>query len=352
MKLPGGGKLPSGLVDFDIASVMGAFNKTYNNFALRAGIVLKVYPVESDLNRSKLAPEYDVVVMEQDANRAVTPITYKNCIAANAFGSIADYFETRLRTQKKTKNKESLGRDFVGQDGAIVLMLCLDGSSEKAIIIGGVNHPNRTSKLVGEGQILAGEFNGMSIKVEDDGSANLTFKGATDNEGKPKDSSQGNTTIDIEKDGSIQIKNKGVSQRMEKQGNFTVENSGKTSITTKKDVSVKSSDKISIESKADTSMKMSKFLLDAQGSASMKAQSFMMTGQTMFDIKAQMINATAAGQAMITAPIIAMNGIVSLGGPGGLPLAQVTTQAVGIGNLGIPGVSCFVGPCTQSTPAL
>lgn len=344
MKLNSGTVLPYGLMGIDSKSNTGGFDKTYKNFALRTGIVVKSYDIESDLNISKLVPEYDVIVIEQDGNRAVTPITYKNCISSSSFGSIADFFETRLRTQKKVKNKNTGGKDFAGQDGAIVLLLCLDGSSEKAIIIGSLPHPNRKSKLKGSEQVLAGEFNGLSISVADDGSANLTFKGATDNEGKPLDKEQGNTTIDIEKDGSIQFKNKGVSTRMEKAGNFLLNNDGTFTVNSKKAMTLKTEDAFSLEAKKDGSFKVDKMVLEAQGSASLKAESFDISGKSKIDLKSQMISITGESQIKAKATQITLEGQVFLGGPGGQPLVLPTTQFVGTGNMGAPVLSTAIGP--------
>jgi len=344
MKLSNGSVLPSSLLGVDNFSLKGGFEKTYKNFALRAGIVVRSYDIDSDLNVSKLVPEYDVVVIEQDSNRAVTPITYKNCIAASSFGSIADFFEARLRAQKKVKDKQTKGKDFAGQDGALVLLLCLDGASEKAIIIGSLPHPDRKSKLKGKGQILAGEFNGISISISEDGSANLTFKGATDNEGTPLDKQQGNTTLDIEKDGTLQFKHKGAVQRIEKGGNFLLSNEGTTTIQTKKSTTIQTDDKLSIVSKKDASMKMDKLVLEAQGSASMKAKSFDISGESEVDLKSQMVSITGESQIKAKAAQITLEGQVFLGGPAGQPLVIPTTQFMGIGNMGAPVVSTAIGP--------
>ncbi len=344
MRYRNGTVLPSALLSDASKDALYSPNKTRSNFALRSGIIIKSYDIENKDNSNKIVPEYDVVVLEQNMDSGMAPIIYKNCISASSFGSIADFFEVRLRTQKKVKNKQSKGRDFLGQDGALVLLLCLDGSSEKAIIIGGLPHPDRKSKLKGKGQILAGEFNGMAISVAEDGSANLTFKGATDNEGVPLDKEQGNTTIDIEKDGTLQFKHKGATQRIEKGGNFLLANEGTTTIQTKKSTTIKTDDALSVESKKDTSMKMDKFILDAQGSASMKAQSFDISGQSKIDLKSQMISLKGDSQIKAQAAQITLEGQVFLGGAGGQPLVLPTTQFIGTGNLGAPVLSTAIGP--------
>jgi hypothetical protein len=352
MKYRNGTVLPSALLKDSNAKTSLAFNKNYKNFSLKAGIVVESYPVDDKKNISKLVPEYDVIVIEQDEGKSIVPITYRNCISANGLGAIADFFEMRLRKQKKIKNKKSLGKDFAGQDGAIVLLLCLDGSSEKGIIIGALNHPDRKSKLKGDGQILAGEFNGVSISVNDDGSANLTFKGATENDGTPKDSSQGNTTIDIEKDGSLQFKNKGVTQRMSKGGDYLISNEGSSTIDSKKSITIKTSDKFSLDAASDANMKMAKLALQAQGSANIKAQSFDITGETKIDLKTKMLSIQAETMLKVQSTTISLDGLVFVGGPGGQPLVLPTTQMVGIGNLGLPVVSYAVGPFTMKTFAV
>lgn len=348
-KLRDGGVLPHGLMGIDSQSMLSGFNKTYKNFALRAGIVVKSYAIDNDLNISKLAPEYDVVVIEQDGNRAITPITYRNCISANSFGSISDYFEARLRSQETIDNKQTQGKDFSGQDGAIVLLLCLDGTSEKAVIIGALNHPDRKTKLVGEEQILSGEFNGVSISVADDGSANLTFKGATDNKGKPLDSAQGNTTIDIEKDGSVQLKHSGATQRIEKEGNVSLNNIGSTSINSKKEVLIKTEDKFTMNATSDAAMTMNKLAIDAQGSATVNAQEVSITGSSKMDLKSKMVNIQGDSAVKVKSAQITLDGMTFLGGAGGQPLVLPTTQMIGIGNLGIPVISTAIGPFTVKT---
>lgn len=344
MRTKTGGVLPSSMISGDMHSFSAGFKKTYQNFALRSGIVVKSYPKDSDNNNSKLVPEYDVVVIEQDANRAITPITYKNCIAASSFGSIADFFETRLRTQKKVKNKTTQGRDFDGQDGASVLLLCLDGASEKGVIIGSLPHPNRKSKLVGDKKILAGEFNGIAISVSDDGSANLTFKGETDNQGEPVSKDLGETSFDVEKDGSVSVKHKGATLRVEKQGNVSLKNEGSTTVSSKKSVIFTTDENFNVDAKKDSNIKITKLVLEAMGSASMSAQSFKLSGETMFDIEAQMIKISAESQIRMKATMMTLEGMIFLGSAGGQPLVLPNTQMVGTGNQGLPVISTAIGP--------
>ncbi len=251
--LPNGTVLPFGLMGVDHEAGMAGFNKTYRNSALRLGIVVKSYDVSDKNNISKLTTEYDVSVFEQNEDKGSSIITYRNCISSEGMGSIADFFERTLRV-KESKSSNSKTINTSGQNGALVLILCLDAMSEKAIIVGSVTHPDRKSTLAKHTAYLEGEFNGVNVKVEDSGAATFTFKGATDNDGKQKDKSQGNTVVAVEKDGSFQIMHKTITFRLDKGGVVTLKTSGdvnlscaNANVTTSADANVTASGNATVE---------------------------------------------------------------------------------------------------------
>lgn len=226
-----GGVLPSGLLSGnDTAEKIAGFNKTYRNNSLRLGVITNIYPISDFNNFSKLSTEYDVSVFEQNEDRGSTIITYKNCISSDPLGSIADFLDKNLRNM--TQNENSLGvLNTSNQNGATVLLLCLDGVSEKAVIIGGLPHPDRANTLLNNQPYLEGEYNGVNIKVNTDGSTALTFNGATDNDGVPTDSSQGPTTFQIKTDGSFEFMHSTVDILADKSGALTITAKGDASIT-------------------------------------------------------------------------------------------------------------------------
>ncbi len=219
--LENGTIIPHGLLSVcDPSDFLRGFNKSYNSTALRFGVIRKIYPVSDPGNISKLSTEYDVEVIEQDMNRGVAPVTYKNCLSVDSLGGIGDFFEKNFRAQTQSANLQlPLTK---GQDGATVLVLCLDATTGKGVVLGGLNHPDRSTTLISTDPHLEGEYNGVNIKVNSDGSTALTFKGATDSHGVPTDSSQGPTAVTIEKDGSFQVMHKSVTFRLDKQGTVTV----------------------------------------------------------------------------------------------------------------------------------
>lgn len=253
--LNNGAVLPHGLLSVDSQDMLSAFKKTYQNHALRVGIVKASYEIGDPSNIGKLVPEYDVFVFEQNEDQGSTVITYKNCVAASGFGSKTDFFEAKLRsfTKKSTKDPFITAN---GQNGAIVLLLCLNGLSDTGVIISALSHPDRKTTLGTKGPHLEGEYNGVNIKVNEDGSTSLTFNGAKDNDGKILDPSQGPTTLKIEKDGSFQIEHSAIKLRMDRNGT--------TTLTGKKDVEVNAEGSINIVVKGDVSVKCANATVTAQ----------------------------------------------------------------------------------------
>lgn len=223
--LDNGAVLPSGLLSVEASDLMDGFKKSYQNPFLRIGIIKDCYDIDSKSNISKKVPEYDVLVFEQNGSGGSTVITYKNCVAAGAFGSIADFFEAKLRKLEKKKTKGATPTP-AGQDGAIVLLLCLNGVSDQGIIVSTLLHPDRKTKLKPKDLHLEGEYNGLNVKVDKDGAATMIFNGATDNQGKPKDKDAGPTTVKIEKDGSFQLEHKTIKIRLDKKGDVTLKAKG------------------------------------------------------------------------------------------------------------------------------
>lgn len=337
-RLSNGAILPHGLLGEDPTAILGGFQKSYQNFALRIGVVVSSYPVNNDGNKSKLAMEYDVLVVEQNADKGATTIMYRNCLHAEGLGSIADFFEVALRP-KKNKTRKGDSVDLKGQDGAIVLLLCLDGMSDKGIIIKSLTHPDRKTTLTDEGPRLEGEYNGVNIKVEKDGSCTLTFKGSTDNSGKVIDSSQGNTVVKIEKDGSYQVNHKTVTQRHDKNGKSNLTADDDISNTTKKNFNITANENVQIKATKDFTLQCDKLLAEAQGSATLRCQQLEVTAESEIMMKTSQYQLEAENLAKIKSTTVIVEGQVMLGGAGGQPVLLLSTQFIGNGNLGLPVIS-------------
>jgi hypothetical protein len=179
MILSNGTVLPHGLQSVrGYEANVAAFNQSYRNTGIKAGFITASYAANDPNNKSKLCTEYDVFTIEQFENKGTTSILYKNCLSSQGFGSIADFFEFTLRY--KTTQNQTGAPTFSDQDGAIVLIKCLDNCGDKAIVVGNLIHPDRPTDITSIAPQMAGEYNGVAVTVNNDGSCSFTFKGATD----------------------------------------------------------------------------------------------------------------------------------------------------------------------------
>ena len=345
--LPGGSVLNSTLLSLEDQETVSAFNTTYKNFGLKAGIVIKVYESNDESNLSKIGPEYDVLVIEQDADRSISAIQYKNCIMAETFGNIADFCEFKLRAQ--TKQNGDSGRNPAKQNGALVLLLCLDGAAEKGIILKALKHPARKEILDKEkGLHMHGEFNGLNIKVDKDGAFKITFKGPRDNDGKyAKEGTKAGSYFSIDKDGNMELNSgneKPDTVKISKtEGNVSTRAENNTTVSSGKNINLTTDkENINLNAKKDLS-----FL--AGGKANIKAESTLdIEAGGAFSIKAASLKATIDGAMQVQASQITLQGQTFLGGPGGTPAVILTTQTLAIGNLGAPSVGMMIGPFSSN----
>ena len=242
--LPNGTVLPFGLINGNggLEAAIAGFNRSYRNTGLKAGFVVKSYAADDVSNQSQLCTEYDVQTIEQFENKGTTSILYRNCLSYQGFGSIADFLEFTLRPQTYDGKNAPV---FAGQDGAIVLIQCLDNIGSKAIVVGTLIHPDRPTTITSTAPQLSGEYNGVNVQIANDGSTSLTFKGATDSKGVPTDSTL-NTTFQIKADGSFEF--------MHPKVDILADASGALTITAKGDASI-TCDNANITASGDTNLK-------------------------------------------------------------------------------------------------
>lgn len=311
-----------------------------SNLTIKVGIVIDVIEIDSPNNATKLSTEYTVMTIESFNNK-----TYSNCLAADGFGGIADFFNQKLRPvsdKKKAANKTELK----GQNGSIVLMMCLDGLADQAVIIGSIAHPDRKNgKLTKElGHHMEGEFNGVNWKVDKDGALTVTFKSATDNDGKQADTKAAGSNLKMEKDGSIEVGD-GNKEKIR------IDKTAKTvAISAEADISATTDAGVNLTAKAGINLKATADLLaDAGGSFTAKSGgAFNITSEGPLSMKATDIKIAAdnmmtlkGSQIMISAPMINV-------GDGGTPAVTMNTLVMAVGNLGIPIIGNLVGPFSSS----
>lgn len=340
--------LPAGLVGKRENNSVNFAKKIVSDMTMKVGTVLEVIEVGDPRNQHKLGPEYRVMCMEQDKNQGRTSTIYKNCISIDSFGGIADFFQMRRRPSSAPKKVElsgSIRQDNKDQknDGSMVLVLCLDGSSEQGIIIGALAHPHKIPVLSEDlGHHAEGEFNGLNWQVNKDGELTITFNSATDNEGNPSDETAGGTYIKIDKDGSVDLntnQDEKTALLVDKPNkNVTIDAGSNVEANAKADVSLNADSNINLKAMAD-------LLADAQGNCLVNS--------------VNQINMTAGGQMSLSGQVVNIdsNSVVNVGGSavflkantvsigtGGTPAVLFSTQFFGIGNKGAPVISTAIGP--------
>ena len=200
--LPNGDVIPSFLSVGTAATFNDGLN--FDNFALRKGEVQKiVYPNSPD-SRSKKLIEYNVLV-QQSSNGTGNGKLYKSCILMNGFAGLADKSYFTLRADKNAnKDKNGLGK------GSKVLILCANGETNVAYIIGGtVDQSDKFDKDIDKkGHHLYYTFNGIQLSINNDGELILTYGGKTAIDGKLDSSVDSNavgSTVQLLKNGNIQV---------------------------------------------------------------------------------------------------------------------------------------------------
>jgi hypothetical protein len=319
------------------------FQSIYQNTTLKLGIVTKVYDINDKENINKKTPEYDVTTIEQNAKSNIGITQYNKCICIDGFGGLADFFEYKLRPKSKTVEpskdpKVEFPTNLGNQTGNMVLLLCLDGSVDKAIIIKSLPHLGRKTNLTKENGVhMEGEYNGVNWKVNKDGEFTLTFRSATNDEGKIINDKYSGTFVKIDKTGSFQAKDKHNFVKMDN-------DKGGISLTTDATQSTKADKNIELTAKADFIVKSNKWNTEIAGSATNKAASWGMEVSGDVNVKASgPIKLDSSLLDIKTKTVNIQANAINLG-VGGAPAIILTTKFIGIGNLGGPVISSPLGP--------
>lgn len=216
----------------DTSSDTPGCKMTLSDTSLRVGEVIKAFSPSDPKNISRKIWEYIVLVNHRDQNGSPIQTPYR-CTIKDGFGSAGDHLRYSVRSATRT------GQESVG-NGAIVLVLCINGDLSNAVIIDCLFHPNRQDQDP-SARFFDFEFNGAKVKINDDGSISIQCLGATKNDGSPdnRESTQYGSKIDMLANGEIQITDNNTSgipskitinpseQKIKIEGN-EVENTGTT----------------------------------------------------------------------------------------------------------------------------
>jgi hypothetical protein len=177
-----------------------------NDVALRLGEVKEIVFPNNNKSLSKKFIEYNVSVKHKDGDSVYTVTTYVGCVVNNLFGGAADKVTYTLRPDASNNSSSpELGI------GSKVILLCINGDRNKAIIVGGIrdttsNGSESDGKADGHNYFF--EFNGAQTFINDDGELSIVFHGKTDADGSLASSADPDaegSTFKLTKDGSIHL---------------------------------------------------------------------------------------------------------------------------------------------------
>lgn len=305
-------RLPNGVIVESNLRAGGAPSMQRNQYsadAIRVGQIIRVLPIDAEANVSRKLVEYDVEV-----SMGVNAIIYKNVVMAEDFGSETNFNETVL-----TPNASN--GDFVSElrSGSQVILACVEGNADRAIIIKALQHSHIRStgsktpvpKLAdvsssiddrleelptlqpgaskADGQRMLGEFVGVRWNINKDGELTILVQGPKDDKGKLA-SDVGTSVLKFNKDGEILM--------LDPLGQELLISAAK------KEVKLSSGDgdtitidraahKISVVAKGDQGQTVGKnwtvnvggnALIEAKGNVEVKGLLISLNGQTMGDV--------------------------------------------------------------------
>ncbi len=184
----------------------------FDEFALRYGEVQEIIYPDSNKSRWKGAVEYNVFV-QRKINGAWVGAMYLNCLMNNVFGGAADQCRWTPRVPDSPSTTVTYNENNGGIAlGSKVLLLCLNGETSEAYIIGGLHDKDfKDDKAKDLGHHYFSIFNGISCFIDKDGQLTVTYGGKTKIDGKKDDEAkdeQVGSYVKFSKNGNIEVSDK------------------------------------------------------------------------------------------------------------------------------------------------
>lgn len=286
---------------------------TFSTVQLLQGEVKEIIYPKDKRSQSQKYIEYRVDVQYRDGDGPATTVTFPNCYLINAFGGIADNSSYTLRADEKEPEGEE-----VSATGSKVLILCVNGDTSKAYIIGGIREDDaKEGETKEDGHHLAFEFNGVNFAINKNGEATLTFRGQTKVNGELGDDAVAEaegTRIEINKEGNVTVatpedkqfirvnhKDKKLEILVDEEWNTEV--NGKMVCTVEKNIDIESkSDKINLTAGSNVVVKSTGVLVGDATDKWLLASTYRQAESTMHNMmKSAIAQLNAAGSTLTTA---------------------------------------------------
>lgn len=274
---------------------------------IKMGIVREVYQATTSEIK---------YVVEARHKGNVVPIV---CSVMTRWGGVQNYEEYGLRTYNGSPTTDqALSSDgsYQTRVGDVVLVACINGNYREGVILGGIRHPGRKSKLTTADIEYLSEFNGIETKITKSGSYrrtnNATISAALDTAipGAPIMPAVGNPTVggtyyELGDDGSWTVSD-GLLQtiKIDKSGSTTTITAGKCTVVLDATGGSTTIDapKIIVNSLVQTDITTKVLNMEAMFSAKLKAKQIAIGNET-FELLQGLINLIdGLGSLVVTSP--------------------------------------------------
>lgn len=322
---------------------------TLDNLGLRLGEVREIiYPSDPRSVTARFI-EYNVEVHHRDSSGPETSTMYQNCVIMNLFGGAADSFRYTLRPD----DQNQAPTDGVGV-GAKVVLLCINGTTTKAVIMGGVRDTGTDDDGTGykgkdnqaDGHNLFFEFNGGQVTINDDGEVKVMFRGKTQGDGTLDPNAVAaaeGTSIFFDKNGGVKIstpndvqhifvdhQNKVIDMFADTQWHVKV--NGKLAFETGDQISITGNAGMDVSTQSQITMKSAGVLVGAATDSWLLATTYRIAQQTQHTTQVTLLGTlagliTAAGAALTTAAAllpIPIAGAIAAAAPVAIAAASLT----------------------------
>lgn len=174
----------------------------FNNVSLHIGEVQEMFYPNHPRNRSKKVVEYRVFAQILENGAGVGKM-YDYCVLLNPFAGFADKASWTLRPENKANSVSK--SDTTPGKGSKVLLLCINGEQNNAVILGGLRD-QADAVETDAGHNLHLNFNGVDAAVNAEGELTIKYGGKTNAAGKTSVSSRAQgTLLKFKKDGSLAL---------------------------------------------------------------------------------------------------------------------------------------------------
>lgn len=340
-----GGVIPSGM-----PTSQRSPNDHYRLFGIYRGMVVQVIYPDDKRNISKERIEYTVRVRGQD---------YPNTVDISGAGGIFNY-KTRVRkdiTESKDDNI-AIKTPREKMNGEAVFVMFIEGHGDIPVIIGSDQHPRHgeyKKYKKEDGLFEVEEFNGIEVSVDKDSAYTIKNVGRKNDKGKILNQEGVGSQIKMSGNGDIDINTHGTTTTSDLRVKFTKADK-KMEFYAQENKVIYDSNGVSIVDKNNNEFKFTsggmnmksidKMTLQATGDATLKSDAKVtVQGASGVDVKSDAsvkVSGTGGTEVGSGSSATQVQGqTVALAG-GGLGVARLGDQVMGIGNLGAPVISTII----------